>query len=67
MDAMAEKIWNVAAYCRLSRDDGDKAESNSIGSQREIIKEFLKDRSDMVIAEEYIDDGYSGVNFVEVR
>lgn len=60
---MADKIWNVAAYCRLSRDDGDKAESNSIGSQREIIKEFLKDRSDMVITEEYIDDGYSGVNF----
>ena len=63
---MADKIWNVAAYCRLSRDDGDKAESNSIGSQRDIIREFLKDRKDMVIVKEYVDDGYSGVNFVEV-
>ena len=60
---MTEKVWNVAAYCRLSRDDGDKAESNSIGSQRDIIREFLRDRTDMVIVKEYIDDGYSGVNF----
>ena len=60
---MTEKVWNVAAYCRLSRDDGDKAESNSIGSQRDIIREFLRDRTDMVIAREYVDDGYSGVNF----
>lgn len=60
---MTEKVWNVAAYCRLSRDDGDKAESNSIGSQRDIIREFLRDRTDMVIAKEYVDDGYSGVNF----
>lgn len=60
---MAEKVWNVAAYCRLSRDDGDKAESNSIGSQRDIIREFLKDRTDMVIVKEYVDDGYTGVNF----
>ena len=60
---MTEKVWNVAAYCRLSRDDGDKAESNSIGSQRDIIREFLRDRMDMVIVKEYVDDGYSGVNF----
>lgn len=60
---MAEKVWNVAAYCRLSRDDGDKAESNSIGSQRDIIREFLRDRTDMVIVREYVGDGYTGVNF----
>ncbi len=60
---MDTKIWNIAAYCRLSRDDGDKAESNSISSQREIIKDFLKNRKDMVITQEYVDDGYSGVNF----
>lgn len=60
---MAEKIWNVGAYGRLSRDDGDKAESESIGSQKEIIRDFLKDKKDMVIRQEYVDDGYSGVNF----
>ncbi len=60
---MADKMWNVAAYTRLSRDDGDKAESDSIGSQKEIIRAFVRDRDDMVIVKEYVDDGYSGVNF----
>lgn len=60
---MEEKTWNVGAYTRLSRDDGDKAESESIGSQKEIIRDFIRDRKDMVIVHEYVDDGYSGVNF----
>ena len=60
---MAEKIWKVGAYARLSRDDGDKNESESIGSQKEIIRDFIRDRKDMVIIQEYVDDGYSGVNF----
>ena len=32
------KKWNIAAYLRLSSDDGDKSESNSISNQRNIIK-----------------------------
>lgn len=59
----AERIWNVAAYARLSHEDGDKEESNSIGSQREMIREFIRNRTDMVITHEYTDDGFSGVNF----
>lgn len=60
---MEEKIWNVAAYARLSREDGDKEESNSIGSQKEIIRAFVLNHPDMTIIQEYADDGYSGVNF----
>ena len=60
---MAEKIWNVAAYARLSREDGDKEESNSIGSQKEMIREFVTNHPDMVIVHEYVDDGFSGVSF----
>ena len=52
---MAEKIWNVAAYARLSREDGDKEESNSIGSQKEMIREFVTNHPDMVIVHEYVD------------
>ena len=33
-------LWKAALYIRLSRDDGDKMESNSITSQREILKEW---------------------------
>lgn len=34
-------LWKAALYIRLSReDDGEKAESNSVAAQREILKEF---------------------------
>ena len=34
----ASRIWNTAAYCRLSREDGDKIESNSIAGQDVVCK-----------------------------
>ena len=48
---------------RLSREDGDKEESNSIGSQRDMIRDFILKREDMVVVQEYVDDGFSGVSF----
>ena len=33
---MPKKVYRTAIYCRLSREDGDKIESNSIASQRAI-------------------------------
>ena len=50
-------------YLRLSRDDGDKAESDSIQNQRELINDFLKKHPEIKKVQEYIDDGYSGTNF----
>ena len=57
------KKWNVAAYLRLSSDDGDKAESNSIGNQKSIIRQYVKRFDDLKITEIYADDGYSGTTF----
>ena len=57
------KKYKAAAYLRLSKDDGDKDESNSIQSQRKIISEFIKSRSDIELINEKIDDGFSGVSF----
>ena len=34
---MQNALYKVAGYLRLSREDGDKEESDSIGSQRSII------------------------------
>lgn len=56
-------LFNVAAYIRLSREDGDKAESDSIGNQRKLITDYLKDRDELILYDTYIDDGYSGTNF----
>ena len=57
------KKWNVAAYLRLSSDDGDKTESNSIGNQRNIIKQYIDNNKLKSSINYYIDDGYSGTTF----
>ena len=54
---------NVGIYLRLSRDDGDKIESDSIHSQRELIKDFIGRNSAFKYKKEYVDDGYTGTNF----
>ena len=53
--------YNTAIYCRLSRDDGTE-ESQSIQSQKEILKEYV-DKQGWNLVDYYIDDGYSGTNF----
>ncbi len=57
------KKWNVAVYLRLSSEDGDKAESNSIANQKSLIRDFIKKNNDMKDIFYYTDDGYSGTNF----
>lgn len=57
-------IYKTVVYCRLSREDGDKAESNSIASQRAICEDYISKQTDMkVVMSPLIDDGFSGVNF----
>ena len=40
---MQNALYKVAGYLRLSREDGDKEESDSIGSQRSIIIRKLEE------------------------
>ena len=49
-------------YIRLSREDGDKQESESIGNQRKIIERYLKEQN-LNVTDEYVDDGISGTTF----
>lgn len=56
-------VYTADAYFRLSREDGDKTESDSIVNQRALVKEFLKTHPDIQIYHERVDDGFSGVNF----
>ena len=57
------KAYNAAIYVRLSRDDGDKEESDSISNQKELIRDYLKSKSDIQIISVHLDDGYSGIDF----
>lgn len=60
---MSKKVYRTAIYARLSRDDGDKAESNSIVSQKAMCEEYIKKAGDLELVETFVDDGYSGVDF----
>lgn len=55
--------YKVAVYCRISREDGDKIESESLGNQRDLITSFVKKHKDMRIIDYYNDDNFSGTNF----
>ena len=55
-----EKI--TALYCRLSRDDEQEGDSNSIVHQKEILMKYAKEHKFRNI-ETFVDDGYSGTNF----
>jgi len=60
---LSKQRKNAAAlYCRLSRDDGGDAESNSIGTQRTMLGRYAKEHG-FDIFSEYIDDGWSGTGF----
>lgn len=63
METKKEIIYNADLYLRLSREDGDKSESDSIANQRNLLMDFLKSHPEIKLHKIRIDDGYSGVNF----
>lgn len=50
--------FKVAMYIRLSKEDGDKQESESVTNQRNLILRYVKDNN-LELFDEYIDDGVS--------
>lgn len=59
---MNEK-YKVAAYLRLSQEDGDKEVSDSIISQKNIRNKKVEELGkEFYIVDYYIDDGYTGLN-----
>ncbi len=55
-----EKI--TALYCRLSSDDGNEGDSNSIVNQKAILGKYASEKG-FPNPQFYVDDGYSGTNF----
>ena len=52
----------TALYCRLSRDDEQQGESNSIKNQKQILEKYAKDNG-FKNTRFFVDDGWSGVSF----
>ena len=66
MSRKSAKTRITALYERLSRDDDLVGESNSITNQKKYLEDFARKNSFSNIRH-FTDDGFSGVNFVEIR
>lgn len=63
MQPKKKKVEGITAlYCRLSKDDGQDAESNSISNQKTFLAQKAKEYG-LTDTRYYVDDGYTGTNF----
>lgn len=58
--------YRAALYIRLSKEDESEGPSQSVTNQRSLLEEFVREHH-LQIYDTYIDDGWSGTSFVEVR
>lgn len=57
------KVWNACGYVRLSREDDDREESNSITGQKDMIRDFFSRHPEFIECGMRVDDGFSGSSF----
>ena len=63
MKISAEQVWNTCGYVRLSREDGDKEESNSVTGQKDLIRDYMTRHPELRECAMKVDDGFTGSNF----
>ena len=63
MNKPQEQVWNACGYVRLSHEDGDKEESNSVTGQKDLIRDYLSRHPELRECGMKVDDGYTGSNF----
>lgn len=57
------EFFNSYGYGRLSKEDVDKAESDSIKNQRDLIHSYVEQHPELRLVMEGYDDGYTGTDF----
>lgn len=57
------RLYPTAIYIRLSREDGDKDESDSVSNQKKLLMAFVQSHEELLLYNIYTDDGYSGTTF----
>lgn len=60
------KRWNAAAYLRTSRDVQEDP-GNTIHTQLSIIMDHISRFENIELCSVKVDNGHTGLNFVEVR
>lgn len=59
-------VHKTAIYARLSREDNLNS-SDSIENQLVLLNEYVSNRPYLELAGTFVDNGYTGTDFVEVR
>lgn len=59
----AAPLYKVAVYVRLSRENKEDLESNSLSNQKKICMAYLEKQPDMQYCQTYMDNGMTGTNF----
>ena len=66
MAALPPDGVRAGLYIRLSREDENEGPSESVTNQKSLLDAFVQ-RHRLTVYDTYIDDGWSGTNFAEVR
>ena len=59
----AERVWNVAVYARLSREDSGRKGADTIETQIELVTSYVAQLPYLSLYDTYIDNGESGKDF----
>lgn len=59
----ALSLYRAGIYRRLSEEDGDDLEANSLVNQEKIARHYLVDFPEIEVVDVYTDNGYTGMNF----
>lgn len=59
----AKEVCTAGLYFRLSVEDGDNEEYNSIANQRKICMAYLQEHREIQFGGAYSDNGYTGMNY----
>lgn len=62
--AKKDKSYHAALYARISVENERKRESDSIGNQLQLLKDFVSENADIKVHDVYVDDNISGTSFI---
>lgn len=63
MDKAVGSMVRCGSYLRISKEDREEGESNSLQNQRKLIQMYLNSHQEFRLCREWVDDGVSGSHF----
>ena len=57
IEAIETVVWKTAFYLRLSDEDGENVEQNSLGNQRKICQAYFNKLEDVELVRVFSDNG----------